>query len=868
MEITNNSFIITTIEGNKVVEIQSTTPYKDIKFIGNGFYDWGKEFNQNFAIIIDKISSLESGGIEQAVFDANQFIEQFQDSQAVVLEEHRQNLLNSIDIAINNKFNNYQDSTNNKISEIEIQLSGLATNNTEQLEILKTELLEHISFGDNDIYTQLNDKIETYLGSTGSITVFKNEIEQWKENITPKIENFTTSFEIFKDNTNIRFSNTDNQITELSNNLSLEIEKQTTNFDTQLTLLQNSIETETNNKVSNLENLFNTTVNELTASNNNLLNEITELIETETTELKNYSENTYVKNSNTILADSKSYTDQKIDEKFNTDSEYNSIKNQIIDLSNNFDSKVYNYINPRLSELDAPNTGRVSIIESNLSIFNNNINGSLTDLSNNLIITKTDLQAKIDNIYSLHPITWEEYTDNKFNTLNNELINHNNRLNNTDDKLFTHDTTLLDINGNINNIVLDITSLKDRTYVLENKDTVSSVQLQNSVDILEQNITDQMTNGYYDKGTIDIKLNNIVGEYISYTDNSVQGIYTSLLNDLNTQLENIENNTIIPMQNSISELQVQQAELNNKIDTNIEDLTSKYIDPITSKLNILNMDISFIKENFVTFDTIYPIIGKLLGFVNDNKITTEEIYQIIDGIILKYKDESNEIEKSNIYVHYSFDGGLKIKQVSLNKDTFKIVNSIIITDGNNSITINNFKSNDNINNTELVNGNLTINEYLYKNYILVDTNIDISSWNIENLKYLINYENELDYSVKLNYIQPPKELEFNNAYLDMNDNIINENDIFFSFNYNFSKSVTSYDIDILDINNVSYKERISINDNDKNLTFSINELELNIALLNECYIKIKDLDDLSGSTEKVFQFNLKYLMKYSFSKFY
>jgi hypothetical protein len=240
----------------------------------------------------------------------------------------------------------------------------------------------------------------------------------------------------------------------------------------------------------------------------------------------------------------------------------------------------------------------------------------------------------------------------------------------------------------------------------------------------------------------------------------------SLVNILSSKVDNINNISIPGLTQELDDLSLSTTKLGTDIKTEYNSKLDSINASITSGFN-------FIKENFVTYDTIYPILKKILGYMINNQITESDLDELIDNIMLQYKDTTNEMRNSNITGAIFMTASNYNIRIILNKETFQggIV-QIYLSDGSVTKTLTSFESNNGLN---------VIPLYSNTSYILTDVagvvNNSIqfgAGLNIDNLIATVTYINEFGFNVvekiKINSFYNNSPFTFRDLYLNTSTN--------------------------------------------------------------------------------------------------
>jgi hypothetical protein len=707
MELSNNSFIVSTEQGNLVVNPKSIVEYKNITLIGDGYYDWGKTLAQDLAYIADQISSLKDGGVAQATFDATQFIGQFQTAQTEALNFHTENLLSLLDIKIQNKFAiidqsiiDYQTIIDNALIENKQALEENIANTTIQL---KNEL--------NTVFEEKTLEINVLIDSINqSIELITKDVLEWQADINPKLTSIIERFQQFKTITETAVEEINKVIFDNYDDLNTRI----LNINTTVTnIIPEVLEASENFITLKLEEINEnsiTTVNLITDSLA-IINPKLDSLETNV-DLINTELETFVKTDNTILIDAKEYTDTK------------------------------------LLPIVGPN-GSIPNLEQAVSQNLTTQRTINTDLDNRIKAFESETGIVTTTAEELN--TFKQLTTSSFTATNKAIsdlgIDAFNRLTVLEDYKVTTENILTDHTDNINTILTELetnTSIVNAVEItvndLKDDTLIFSQDLSNSLEALTLKV-DTVENSVVLEETIDDKIDTAVDEVKLYTDAQLLLVASqsatgtdAALTLANTYTDNkvAEILPLIPTEEVIDDITVKLTVLDNfkskfeSIDlptvndkiydlnqksNNLVNLVTETNTKIDQKNNYLYrlMDDRFrnLTHSVVTFDAIFPLLNKILGYIIENKITKDELDNLFTELTKLYMDELEEQMFNGAYIHVFVTGGKLQYRLIYNRERFFGLQNVLIMSPSGNKNYTDFISLSNSNTLQFLSGNKT-----------------------------------------------------------------------------------------------------------------------------------------------------------------
>lgn len=736
MELTNSSYIVTTEQGNIVVNPNSTTEYKNLTLTGSGYYDWGKVLAQNLAYLADKVYDLLDSGVEQATFDATQFIQQFQDAQTTALNAHTENLLIAIDNKVTTKLTELGNVLSGDFSSIISRLDDLDTAYVVADVALKTELSNTLN---NTITTKINEvntNLNTLFGNTGSFTIWQAGIDAWKASVEPKITNFSSSFDTFKTLTQNNFNTVNTSITNNYNELKGLIDT-INNTPVSYDGILNEAKTYTDTKIIEKVNAYDLRLEDIETDISTNTTNITSVI-------NKLDTNTYgflTPTNQTILGDSKTYTNTEISKITGSTGSLTTLINNVSALKTTVDA-----LPSRINIIDNNTTGTVAILNNKVDTYITNNETDLSNINTDISTKYLELKGKINTIESDYEAMWQAYTSTAIDTVEETIGGLDTRITTNANDITTINNTLSSLTGSSSNAVTDVSDLKTRVTTLENNSVTKSYADTGDTNTLTAAKTYTDTEiGKIDFATGDTNALNAAKTYtdteLGKLDTISQGeldLVATDVNNLTTTVEKIKTETIVDI---YSQLDI----LNNAANNSTNLINGK----ILSVYQLLNNNNNYMLENMISYDLIFPILKKLFGYVIENKITKTESDTLFDNIMNSYKDEAGEIEASNIKICYYIKDGLVNLQIILSKKTYKSLINLNYIDALGIYNVTSFVGNLNTNIiTETINTNYLLSGSGVNNYALQLSDFDINYFELN-----ISYLNELNITTnsKLTY---------------------------------------------------------------------------------------------------------------------
>jgi hypothetical protein len=679
MDLSNSSFIISTLSGNKVVDPQSLLEYKNINLFGNGYYEWGKVLNQNIANLADKVANLEDGGVQQATFDANQFIAQFQNAQTTALNEHTTNLLQAIDIKFDQEILEFNSGFSDNLNDLETKVTQL-----ESAYITADTTLESKIKNDLNLVIDANKiEVESVVNNNKLIfDTFKNDIILWKLSIDPKVSVFSDNFNLFKEETAASFLNLENTTTTKINEIVANLEVVSNNVlnvnDYVLELSKQYVDAEIDKVELTILDYKNTHDENIVTIFSDLDGLVT------TVDAISNKLPTFITTTNTILADAKSYTDTQISNLTGTTGSLTTLTTNF----NNFKTSTENNITT-LTTGQSTLTTNLGTLNTNFNDFKTSTETSITTLNNTVNTNNNNIVARLDIIETTYEPNWKSYTDTAIETLENNLsvLSTSNG-----------DSTLAIelINEDITNIETEISTIKSNITTNTNDITTINSTLSDlgSISELKSSITTTETNA---KAYTDTRETSIVSAYQNadtnnltlaknYTDNAISVLESTIPGSDDIDFLKGENNLRINEINAINITSAQIIQTQTEIELQLSNTGSSLDNKINNLSNSIVQNFEYSKENFVAFDTIFPILKKVFGYVLENRITKTDSDQLFDNIMLMFKDESIEQGYSNILVSLYIDTNNYIINIYYLKEQYTSITQGNFIDTNNNIS--------------------------------------------------------------------------------------------------------------------------------------------------------------------------------------
>ncbi len=746
MDLSNSSFIVSTAQGNLVVNPQSTIQYKNITLSGNGYYDWGRIIAQDLAYVADQLANLADGGVQQATFDANQFIAQFQAAQTQALTDHTTNLLLAIDNKIATKFAVVNSDLTNSLEAVNTHFTTMETN------YVAADTDMNLSIR-NDLNAIINTKIGIVQGNIDSLTTeytaFHDDTQLWRSTVQPLITSFSSNFDVFKSDTQSRLGIMDTTISDNYDNLNNKIITITSNVAGNNAAVLANAELYTDGKVSDLT----ATISGNHATETNLITGLDNRITITESEIGSIQSQlpSFITNSNTILADSKTYTNSEIAKISGTNGTLTNLITTVSTLDTGITGRIHNIVDGPLGTLTTNVAGANTALQAYI-----NSNDSIVSANNNDMLTKNnDITGRVSIIESTYPALWEADATTKANVVDGKVTALGSRVTVTETEIDALSLTVSNLNNTVTTTGGDVSSLTPRVTALENTratttamttaDAATLASAKSYTDGKVTTLNTSITNG--DTSTLtsaksytDGKINAIT---LTIPDKTSTDAAVNSIGYLTGQITNINTNSIPGLSNTIGLLTTSTTKMG-------VDIRTEYNSKIDSLSYSLSNGLNFIKENFVTYDTIYPILKTILGFIINNQITQSELNELIDNIMAQYKNESSEMSQSNINGAVFMTATKYNIRLILNKETYRNgIVSIYFADGSVSKSVTSFESNTSSNvlpdfaNTNFL---MSTSGDVLNNSIQFDAGL-----NIDNLVVNIIYQNELGFNVSEKY---------------------------------------------------------------------------------------------------------------------
>lgn len=751
MDLSNTSFIVSTAQGNIVVNPQSTLSYKDVTFVGNGFYDWGHILAQNLAFIADEIANLKDGGVQQATFDANQFIAQFQASQTQALTDHTNNLLLAIDNKIATKFAVVNSDLTTSLATINTHFTTLENAYIAADTALNLSIRNDLNLVIDTKVNLVQSNLEAHNIAYG---IFHDDLVLWRSTVSPLIDSFSSSFELFKTNTNDsilaintniseNYNDLDNKITVINNNVAgnnatvlANANLYTDGKASVLTAMITAVESNANNTLLDHESRLGIAEDAIVVINN---------------ELPTLASSTELEAG---VVQAKTYADTKVNALTAPTGVITVLQNAVNQLNVNFDSSVHAVVDPLIDDITGVG-GSLTVLNSTVTNYMNTTNGVISTNNNDMLSRFGNLDGRVQTIENTYPINANNYTDSKIILVNDDISSLTGRVTLTETDIDTINTTLSTLSTTSSTAEAGVSDLTPRVAALETSraTTTAMVAADTATLTSAKTYTDGkvtlLTTGYTTADTATLTSAK------TYTDGKVAILTSSKANQ--TQVDAIDTlvgiidswklsmiDTVVPdMAANISALQTANTNLNTDLSNLVDSKTA-------SIASYLDSSITYIKENYVTFDSIYPIMKKVIGYVINNQITAAESDDLFNNIISMYKDSLTEAQSTLINTNIFVTATNYNIRLVLNKQQFQNgITSIQFYDGTTSKTINSFVSNTdasiitNFQNTSLLlaNGGDVLNYAVQFD----------STLNLANIVANISYLNEFGFSSNIQY---------------------------------------------------------------------------------------------------------------------
>jgi hypothetical protein len=636
MDINNNSFIITSAtNGNVVVNPQQSQAYENITIFGNGYYDWGRVLNQDLVYIYDQIAGLKDGGIQQATFDANQFLAQFQTSQTEALANQTTALLIAIDNKVNSKFVDVTGVINTNITDLTNQLSTYSQAYKDADTALQTTITTAyqtaIQNATDTTNTALNNLISEY-------NTFASDTNNWRASVSPQIATFSSSFDLFKTQTATNFTSTNDTV---SSNYQTLLGKISTINATLASFGTGTIATAnqyTDTQIALITDLVNNDLNNVNGTLNIQGGEISTL-QTEVSDFTNLIP-TFVTTNNNILSSANAYTDTAIVNLNASTGAVGKLQITVDGLSNNFDTKVHTVVDPLFSAITGT-SGSLTLLSADYTAYKASNASDIQTKYDSVNAAVAAVANRVTNIETTYANSWKAYTDAAIIVVNGNISTLANTVTINTTDIANLKTTLDSLNGGTATQQLNITDLTNRVTTIENE--ISPMIASAGVDTLAaaKSYTDSQVT------IIDSLISNgdtaTLSSANSYTDTALQSIATTYVTTA----------SVDSLGNSINGLQAGLTTLTTNLDTSnvrIDNListvntlsissTAQYVDDRVAQLNDLyTTKFSVAQANYVGYDTIFPILKTVLGLIVNNQILPTELNDLFDNIIATYKD--------------------------------------------------------------------------------------------------------------------------------------------------------------------------------------------------------------------------------------
>lgn len=741
MDLSNSSFIVETAQGNVVVNPSSTRTYKNITLVGNGYYDWGRIIAQDLAYVADQLANLSDGGVQQATFDANQFIAQFQASQTQALADHTTNLLNAIDNKIAAKFAVVNSDLTTSLASINAHFNTIEANYKDADTALNLAIR-------NDLTLAITNKVNVIQGLLDTLntdfSAFRDDTQLWRSTVQPLISSFSSNFSVFQSNTEAdltgihstiiaNYDNLNDKINTINNNVvgnnAAVLADAALYTDSKITTLSATVEA---NRVSSLN------------TESNLDARVT-TTEGEISVLQSLVPS-FITTSNTILADSKAYTNTEIAKISGPTGTLTNLTNTVNTLDTTFSDRVHSLIDPKTTSL-TDDLNALSLLTNNYITSNNAVVSANND---DMLSKNNDVTSRLSIIENTYPGLWEQYATTKSGAVQTFADGLNTRLTTAEGEIDNLQLTVSSLSNTASGNSSDLSALIPRVTALENtRATTTDVAAADAATLASAKAyTDDKVTTI--NSSISTGNSNTLTSAKAYTDDKINTLALTIpdktstdaalsnINILSSQVNNINNVSIPGLTQELNDLTLNTTKLGT-------DLRTEYNSKVDSLNSSLISGLNFIKENFVTYDTIYPILKTILGYIINNQITESELDELIDNIMLQYKDSTNEMINSNISGAIFMTASNYNIRLILNKETFPGIVQINLTDGSVSKTLTNFESN---------NGSHVVPLYSGTSYILTDVAGVVNNsvqfgagLNIDALVATITYTNEFGFNV-------------------------------------------------------------------------------------------------------------------------
>lgn len=694
MEISNNSFILTSAtNGNIVVDPQQSQAYENITLFGNGYYDWGRVLNQDLVYIYDQIAGLKDGGIQQATFDANQFLAQFQASQAEALANQTAALLIAIDNKVNSKFVDVTGAITTNLTDLTSQLSNYNQAYKDADTALQTTITTAyqtaIQNATNTTTTALSNLIDEY-------NTFALDTTNWRNSVSPQIATFSSSFDLFKTQTATNFTSTNNTVSSNYQTILGKISTINATLASFGTSIIDAAKQYTDTQIVLITDLINNDLNSVTGTLNTQGGEISAL----QTEVSNFTSlvPNFVTTDNSILSEAVAYTDTAIADLNASTGTVGKLQITVDDLSNNFGTKVYTVVDPLFSAITGA-AGSLTLLSADYNAYKASNAADIQTKYNSVNAAVTAVSNRVTNIETTYANSWKAYTDAAIITVDGKISTLTNIVTINSSDIADLKTTIVSLNGGTATQQLNLTDLTNRVTTLESEispmitsagaDTLTAAKsyTDNQVTIIDNLIA----NG--DAATL--------SGAKSYTDTALQSVATTYATK--TSVDSISN-SINSLQAGITTLTTNLDNSNTRIDTLISTVNSlssssvQYVDDRVQQLNnMFTTKFNNAQANYVGYDTIFPILKTVLGLIVNNQILPTELNDLFDNIIATYKDTLPEQLASNLQaVVYISNSEFNIR-FAFDKTHYQTgLNSLQVTDGSTTVTLTSFVPNTSI----------------------------------------------------------------------------------------------------------------------------------------------------------------------------
>jgi hypothetical protein len=694
MDISNNSFIITSAtNGNIVVNPSQSQAYENITLFGNGYYDWGRILNQDLVYIYDQIASLKDGGIQQATFDANQFLAQFQTSQTEALANQTAALLIAIDNKVNSKFADVTGVITTNITDLTNQLSTYSQAYKDADTALQTTITAAYQTAVQNAADAANAALNNLISEYNTFT---SDTNNWRASVSPQIAAFSSGFDLFKTQTATNFTSTNDTV---SANYQTLLGKISTINATLASFGTGTVTTAnqyTDAQIASITDLVNHNLNNITGTLNTQSGEIS-ILQTEVSDFANLIP-TFVTTDNNILSSANTYTDMAMADLNAPTGAVGKLQIVVDNLSNNFDTKVHTVVDPLFSAITGTN-GSLTLLNADYNAYKASNASDIQTKYDSVNTAVAAVANRVTTIETTYDNSWKAYTDAAIIAVNGNISTLTNNVTTNTNDIANLKTTLDSLNGGATTQQLNITDLTNRVTNLENE--INPMITSAKVDTLAaaKSYTDSqvtiidglISNG--DKATL--------SSANSYTNTALQSIATTYATT--ASLDNL-GNSINGLQAGLTTLTTNLNNSNGRIDNLISDVntlrisSAQYVDDRVVQLNDrFTALFSNAHANYVGYDTIFPILKTVLGLVINNQILPTELNDLFDNIIATYKNTLPEQIANNLQaVVYINNGNFNIR-FAFDRNHYQTgLNSLQVTDGSTTVTLTSFVPNTSI----------------------------------------------------------------------------------------------------------------------------------------------------------------------------